>query len=137
MDSRDYIVIEELYGAHNYHPLDAVLTKGKGIWVWDIEGRRYLDFLSGYSAVNQGHCHPKILKTLVAVSGSEILVDPIPLEPNRGLTTTSPPSSRKALSASLQSSVTAVLGIGYPFSSTQKRAHGNQRGGCGCSCVIF
>ncbi len=64
MDSRDYIVIEDLYGAHNYHPLDAVLTKGKGIWVWDVEGQKYLDFLSGYSAVNQGHCHPRIVKTV-------------------------------------------------------------------------
>ncbi len=64
MDSRDYIVIEDLYGAHNYHPLDAVLTKGKGIWVWDVENRKYLDFLSGYSAVNQGHCHPRIVKCL-------------------------------------------------------------------------
>ena len=64
MDSRDHIVIEDLYGAHNYHPLDAVLTKGKGIWVWDVEGQKYLDFLSGYSAVNQGHCHPRIVKTV-------------------------------------------------------------------------
>jgi ornithine--oxo-acid transaminase len=64
MDSRDYIVIEDLYGAHNYHPLDAVLTKGKGIWVWDVEGQRYLDFLSGYSAVNQGHCHSRIVKAV-------------------------------------------------------------------------
>ena len=62
MESRDYIVIEDLYGAQNYHPLDAVLTKGKGIWVWDVEDRKYLDFLSGYSAVNQGHCHPRIVK---------------------------------------------------------------------------
>ncbi len=64
MDSRDYIVIEDLYGAHNYHPLDAVLTKGKGIWVWDVEEQRYLDFLSGYSAVNQGHCHSRIVKAV-------------------------------------------------------------------------
>jgi ornithine--oxo-acid transaminase len=64
MDTRDYIVMEDLYGAHNYHPLDAVLTKGKGIWVWDVEGQRYLDFLSGYSAVNQGHCHPRVVKTI-------------------------------------------------------------------------
>jgi ornithine--oxo-acid transaminase len=62
MESRDYIVTEDLYGAHNYHPLDAVLTKGKGIWVWDVEEQKYLDFLSGYSAVNQGHCHPRIVK---------------------------------------------------------------------------
>jgi ornithine--oxo-acid transaminase len=62
MDSREYILLEDLYGAHNYHPLDAVLTEGRGIWVWDVEGRKYLDFLSGYSAVNQGHCHPRIVR---------------------------------------------------------------------------
>ena len=64
MDTRDYIVLEDLYGAHNYHPLDIVLTRGKGIWVWDVEGKKYLDFLSAYSAVNQGHCHPRIIKAL-------------------------------------------------------------------------
>ncbi len=62
MDTRDLIYLEDLYGAHNYHPLDAVLTRGKGIWAWDVEGNRYLDFLSGYSAVNQGHCHPRIVR---------------------------------------------------------------------------
>ncbi len=62
MDSRDYIILEDLYGAHNYHPLDVVITKAKGIWVWDVEDKRYLDFLSAYSAVNQGHCHPRIIK---------------------------------------------------------------------------
>ena len=64
MDSKDYIVIEDIYGAHNYHPLDVVITKAKGIWMWDVEGNKYLDFLSAYSAVNQGHCHPRIVKTL-------------------------------------------------------------------------
>jgi len=64
MDTKDYIVLEDLYGAHNYHPLDIVLTRGKGIWVWDVEGEKYLDFLSAYSAVNQGHCHPRIIKAL-------------------------------------------------------------------------
>ncbi len=62
MDTREYILIEDLYGAHNYHPLDIVIQKAKGIWVWDVEGKKYLDFLSGYSAVNQGHCHPRIVK---------------------------------------------------------------------------
>lgn len=62
MASKDYIVMEDLYGAQNYHPLDAVLVRGKGIWVWDVEGQKYLDFLSGYSAVNQGHCHPRLIK---------------------------------------------------------------------------
>ncbi len=56
--------MEDLYGAHNYHPLDVVIHRAKGIWVWDIEGNKYLDFLSAYSAVNQGHCHPRIVKAL-------------------------------------------------------------------------
>lgn len=64
MDTKFYVDLEDLYGAHNYHPLDVVLTKGRGIWVWDVEGNKYLDFLSSYSAVNQGHCHPRIVKTL-------------------------------------------------------------------------
>lgn len=64
MKARDYIVIEDIYGAHNYHPLDVVLSRGKGVWVWDVEGKKYLDCLSGYSAVNQGHCHPRIVRSL-------------------------------------------------------------------------
>src|SRR5947209_14859086 len=60
-----YLDLEERYGAHNYHPLPVVLTKGEGVFVWDIEGKRYYDFLSGYSAVNQGHCHPKIINALI------------------------------------------------------------------------
>jgi ornithine--oxo-acid transaminase len=64
MDTRDFIHLEDIYAAHNYHPLDAVLTRGKGIWVWDVEGNKYLDFLSGYSAINHGHCHPRIVKTV-------------------------------------------------------------------------
>jgi ornithine--oxo-acid transaminase len=59
------IAREERYGAHNYHPLDLVIERGEGAWVWDVEGRRYLDCLSAYSAVNQGHCHPRILATMV------------------------------------------------------------------------
>jgi ornithine--oxo-acid transaminase len=58
--TQDYIALEMTYGARNYRPLDVVLTRGKGIWVWDVEGNQYMDFLSAYSAVNQGHCHPKI-----------------------------------------------------------------------------
>jgi ornithine--oxo-acid transaminase len=65
MDSSEYIRLEESYGAHNYRPLDVVLTRGEGIWVWDVDGRRYMDCLSSYSAVNQGHCHPKIMKTMM------------------------------------------------------------------------
>ena len=56
---------EELYGAHNYHPLPVVLQKGKGVYVWDVDDRRYYDFLSGYSAINQGHCHPRIIETFI------------------------------------------------------------------------
>ena len=62
MKTSQYVAIEDKYGAHNYHPLDVVVHKAKGIWVWDVDGRKYLDFLSAYSAVNQGHCHPRILK---------------------------------------------------------------------------
>ena len=60
-----FIDLENKYGAHNYHPLPVVLTKGKGIFVWDVEGKKYYDFLSAYSAVNQGHCHPKIIAALI------------------------------------------------------------------------
>ena len=65
MNTKDYIERENRYGAHNYHPLPVVLEKGEGIYVWDVEGKRYFDFLAAYSAVNQGHCHPKIVKALV------------------------------------------------------------------------
>lgn len=59
-----YINLEEKYGAHNYHPLPVVLERGEGVFLWDVEGKRYFDFLSAYSAVNQGHCHPKIMRAL-------------------------------------------------------------------------
>ncbi|NDG52249.1 MAG: ornithine--oxo-acid transaminase [Flavobacteriia bacterium] len=62
--SQELIEIEEKYGAHNYHPLPVVLSKGEGVHIWDVEGKQYFDFLSAYSAVNQGHCHPKIIKAL-------------------------------------------------------------------------
>jgi ornithine--oxo-acid transaminase len=65
MDSKDFIVAEDLYGAHNYHPLDVVIRKAQGIWMHDVEGRKYLDCLSAYSAVNQGHRHPRIVRALV------------------------------------------------------------------------
>lgn len=64
--SADAIALEHDYGAHNYHPLPVVLTRGEGVYVWDVEGNRYYDFLSAYSAVNQGHCHPKIIDAMVA-----------------------------------------------------------------------
>lgn len=65
MQSKDYIKLEDRYGAHNYHPLDVVIKRGEGVWVFDVDGNRYLDCLSAYSAINQGHVHPKILKALV------------------------------------------------------------------------
>lgn len=64
MNTQDYIDREDRYGAHNYHPLPVVLERGEGPFVWDVEGKRYFDFLSAYSAVNQGHCHPRIVKAL-------------------------------------------------------------------------
>jgi ornithine--oxo-acid transaminase len=64
ISSQQAINLEDKYGAHNYHPLPVVLKKGEGVYVWDVEGKRYYDFLSAYSAVNQGHCHPKIIKAL-------------------------------------------------------------------------
>ena len=65
MDSKSLIELEYNYGAHNYHPLPVVLKKGEGVYVWDCEGKKYYDFLSAYSAVNQGHCHPKIINALI------------------------------------------------------------------------
>ncbi|MDF1574224.1 MAG: ornithine--oxo-acid transaminase [Bacteroidales bacterium] len=64
MNTKDYIQREDTYGAHNYHPLPVVLDRGEGVHVWDVEGKRYYDFLSAYSAVNQGHCHPKIIAAM-------------------------------------------------------------------------
>lgn len=64
MTSKELIALEDKHGAHNYHPLPVVLSKGEGAYVWDVEGKRYFDFLSAYSAVNQGHCHPKIVSAL-------------------------------------------------------------------------
>ena len=65
LSSADAIALEDKYGAHNYHPLPVVLSKGEGVYVWDAEGKRYYDFLSAYSAVNQGHCHPKIINAMI------------------------------------------------------------------------
>jgi ornithine--oxo-acid transaminase len=65
MDSKDLIAVEDIYGAHNYHPLEVVISKAQGIWMHDVEGRKYLDFLSAYSAVNQGHRHPRIVRALL------------------------------------------------------------------------
>ena len=65
MHTNEFIELEEKYGAHNYHPLDVVIDRAEGVWVYDVDGNRYLDCLASYSAVNQGHCHPEILKTLI------------------------------------------------------------------------
>ncbi len=65
MDAKELIDLEQRLGAHNYKPLDVVLHRGEGVWVWDVAGRKYLDCLSAYSAVNQGHCHPRIFKAMV------------------------------------------------------------------------
>ena len=64
LTSREAIELENKHGAHNYHPLPVVLSKGEGVHVWDVEGKKYYDFLSAYSAVNQGHCHPKIVDAM-------------------------------------------------------------------------
>jgi ornithine--oxo-acid transaminase len=66
LTSADAIALEDQYGAHNYHPLPVVLNRGEGVYVWDVEGKQYYDFLSAYSAVNQGHCHPKIVGAMIA-----------------------------------------------------------------------
>ena len=73
MKTAQYIEIEERYGAHNYHPLDVVIKKAEGVWVEDAEGRRFIDFLAAYSAVNQGHCHPRLLKALRRQAGKVTL----------------------------------------------------------------
>jgi len=64
-NTKHYLALEDQYGAHNYHPIPVVLNKGQGVFVWDVDDKRYYDFLSGYSAVNQGHCHPKIIASLI------------------------------------------------------------------------
>ncbi|RYD51786.1 MAG: ornithine--oxo-acid transaminase [Sphingobacteriales bacterium] len=68
-NTQQYIDLEERYGAHNYHPLPVVLERGEGVFMWDVDGRRYYDFLSGYSAVNQGHCHPRLVKAITEQAG--------------------------------------------------------------------
>ena len=65
METYGFIELEEKYGAHNYQPLNVVLSRGQGVWVWDVEGKKYLDCLASYSAVNQGHCHPRIMQTMI------------------------------------------------------------------------
>jgi ornithine--oxo-acid transaminase len=69
LSSKELMALEDRYGAHNYQPLDVVLSRGEGVWVWDVEGNRYMDCLSAYSAVNQGHAHPRILQALIDQAG--------------------------------------------------------------------
>src|ERR1700761_1052204 len=64
MQTQEFIELENRHGAHNYRPLDVVIDRAEGVWVYDVEGKRYMDCLAAYSAVNQGHCHPEILRTL-------------------------------------------------------------------------
>jgi ornithine--oxo-acid transaminase len=64
-NTSSFLELENRFSAHNYHPLPVVLSRGQGVYVWDVEGKKYYDFLSGYSALNQGHCHPKIISTLI------------------------------------------------------------------------
>jgi ornithine--oxo-acid transaminase len=64
MKSQEFIAIEDRYGTHNYKPLDVVITKGRGVWVQDVDGKKYMDFLAAYSAINQGHCHPRLVKVM-------------------------------------------------------------------------
>jgi len=73
MNAKHYIELEDRYGAHNYHPLDVVIEKAEGVWVWDVTGKRYLDCLSAYSALNQGHRHPKVIAALVEQAGKVTL----------------------------------------------------------------
>ena len=65
LSAKDFMDRESRFGAHNYHPLPVVLSRGEGVYVWDVEGKKYYDFLSAYSAVNQGHCHPKIVGAMI------------------------------------------------------------------------
>ena len=69
MNPSDYVALEDRYEAHYYLPLDVVITRAQGVWVWDVEGNKYLDCLAAYSAVNQGHCHPRILAALREQAG--------------------------------------------------------------------
>ena len=73
MDAQSFIALEDTYGAHNYHPLDVVIDRAEGVWVWDVDGRRYLDCLSAYSALNQGHRHPAIVAALIEQAGKVTL----------------------------------------------------------------
>ena len=65
MSNQKFIELDETYGAHNYHPLDVVIERAEGTWVYDVDGKKYLDCLAAYSAVNQGHCHPKIMQAAI------------------------------------------------------------------------
>jgi len=64
IQTKNFIALEQLHGAHDYHPVPVVLERGEGVYLWDVDGKKYFDFLSAYSAVNQGHCHPRIVQAL-------------------------------------------------------------------------
>ena len=76
--TQNFIELENRFGAHNYHPLDVVIERAEGVWVYDVEGKRYLDCLAAYSAVNQGHCHPAILHTLIEQAHRVTLTSRVP-----------------------------------------------------------
>ena len=78
--AQDLIQTEMSLGAHNYKPIDVMLSRGEGVWLWDIDGNRYLDCLSAYSAVNQGHCHPRILEAMVEQAKRLTLTSPLPAD---------------------------------------------------------
>ena len=79
MQSTNYIETEQRFGAHNYKPLDVVLARGEGVWVWDVEGTRYMDMLSAYSAMSHGHCHPKVIAALKAQADVAMDGTPAPI----------------------------------------------------------
>ncbi len=82
MTSTNYIRLESEYGAHNYHPIPVVLSKGLGVHVWDVEGKKYFDFLSAYSAVNQGHCHPRLIQAITD-QAQKLTLSSRPIRSNR------------------------------------------------------
>ena len=128
MDFDDYIGIEATLGAHNYKPLDVVLARGEGVWVWDIEGKRYLDCLAAYSAVNQGHCHPKIREAMVEQAGRLTLTsrafrnDQLALfyEEICALTKTSKVLPMNSGAEAVESAVKAVRKWGYQVKGVEK-----------------
>jgi ornithine--oxo-acid transaminase len=109
MHATDYIALEEQYGAHNYHPLDVVLERGEGIWLYDVEGNKYMDCLSAYSAVNQGHCHPRLIQAMIEQAQQLTLTSRAFRNNKLGQLYQSPPrSSKRAATATMATSATAA-----------------------------